>query len=207
MDNEFKLREKIIELSESKDWYNAKKEWEFENIYVSDEFEECLCGHYPIINICRIRNRVNNNVTEVGNVCINKFLNIDEGEKILPSINRVKKDITKSISKDSLEYLYKKECISIKEYDFYSDIIKKRILSPARSKWKSDINKKFLRLTSYEANHIQERIDKILNWAKDKPNFDTSMLKSFKSYYIRKGYLSDKQENALNNIISKCKIE
>lgn len=207
MDNEYKLREEIIKLSKSKDWKTAKEEWEFEQIYVSDDLQQCLCGHYPIINICKIRNKVNDEFTEVGNVCIKKFLNIENGEKLLPSINRIKKDILKSMSNETLDYLCKKDYITARDYDFYHDIIKKRKLTEPQRKWKCDINNKLLRGTSYEANHILERIEIILNWAENEPTFDTKTINSFRKQYMNKGSLSEKQEQALNNIIREWKIK
>ncbi len=74
---EYQLIEEIISRSHSNDWNSAKNEWSFEYVYQSEEKETCLCGHHPIINICVLKNSINNNETEVGNCCVNKFLGID----------------------------------------------------------------------------------------------------------------------------------
>ena len=54
----YKLIDEIIKLSQSKLWDIAKTEWDFDSIYVSDAPQTCLCGHYPIINICIIKNQI-----------------------------------------------------------------------------------------------------------------------------------------------------
>ncbi|HBL35081.1 MAG TPA: hypothetical protein DDZ96_14915 [Porphyromonadaceae bacterium] len=204
---EYQLTQKIIELSESDYWETARREWVFEMIYVSEEPQTCLCGHFPIINICVIRNTKNENNTEVGNCCINKFLGINDGNKILPSINRLKEDLSKSMSLESLDYLYDKNVISQKEYDFYSDIQRKRNLSLKQSSFKESINEKLLNFTSYEANSIFAKINKILKWAENRDDFDTDFVESLKHNCQRKGTLTNNQKLALDKIIKKFKIE
>ena len=176
-------------------------------IYVSEEPQTCLCGHFPIINICVILNLLNKNKTEVGNCCINKFLGIDTGDKILPSINRLKRDLSKSMSSESLAYLYDKGVISKKEYDFYFDIRKKRNLSLKQESFKQSINKKLIAFTSYERNSIFAKISKILKWAKGRSDFDIKYVESLKHSCQRKGTLTENQKQALNNIINRFKIE
>lgn len=100
----FKLTEEIINLSESEFWESGRNEWTFEYAYYSDDLQRCLCGHYPIKNICVIKNKVNKTQTEVVNCCVNKFLGIDDGNKIFASIKRLKEDSAKSMSLEVLEY-------------------------------------------------------------------------------------------------------
>ena len=203
----YKLTEEIIKLSVSRDWNNAKLEWKFEYAYQSEELETCLCGHYPIKNICVITNTKNRTSTEVGNCCINKFLGIEEANKIFTSINRIKEDLSKSMSIEVLEYLFQKKVITEFEYEFYADIIKKRKLSEKQQLLKTKINEKLLIFTSYENSSIQSKIDSVLRWAESHKWFDTAFIISLRSTYERKGMLSEKQLTALNNIISKNKIE
>lgn len=99
----YKLTEEIISLSDSNDWDFAKLEWSFEFAYYAEELQKCLCGHYPIKNICVIKNRKNSSVTEVGNCCINKFLGIDDGNKIFSSIKKLKNDVKASMSAEVIE--------------------------------------------------------------------------------------------------------
>ncbi len=202
----YKLTEEIIALSVSKFWDSAKLEWNFESAYESEEQQTCLCGHFPITNICIIRNKKNNVITEVGNCCINKFLGIDEGNKIFISTKRLKSDLTKSMSIEVVEYLKDKQILDDFEYDFYISIHRKRNLSEKQLEIKKRINQKFLNFTSYESNSQFSRINVVLEWAKTKPDFNVSFVNSLKSSCERNGKLTDKQKIALENIITKWKI-
>ena len=202
----YKLTQEIIKLSLSKDWHRAKLEWQFTYAYQSNSLETCLCGHYPIKNICVITNTKNGAATEVGNCCINKFLGIDEANKIFTSINRIKEDSSKSMSIEVLEYLSQKKVITDFEFEFYSDIIKKRKLSEKQAALKSKINEKLLIFTSYENNSVISKINSILRWADTHKWFDTSFIYSLKNSYDRKGILTERQSIALENILLKNKI-
>lgn len=203
----FRLAEEILKLSDSKSWDFAKLEWNFEMAYESEEEQTCLCGHYPIRNICVIKNKKTNNVTEVGNCCINKFLGIEDGNKVFTSIKRLKDDLTKSISVDVIKYMKNSTVLSEFEYHFYMDIHKKRNLSEKQLDLKKRINRKLIDFTSYEANSQFKRINYVLKWAQNKPDFDISFILSIKSSVERTGKLTDNQKKALDNIFKKWKIE
>lgn len=67
--------------------------------------------------------------------------------------------------------------------------------------WNSD--------TSGEAMDIGEKIDMVLEWAdsEDAPrDFDTSFVESLQEQFEDRGWLSDRQEEALDNIINKFGI-
>lgn len=203
----FKLTEEIIKLSESEFWESARNEWTFEYAYYSDDLQRCLCGHYPIKNICVIKNKINKTQTEVGNCCVNKFLGIDDGNKIFTSIKRLKEDSTKSMSLEVLEYLYGKKVLSEFEYKFYLDTIRKRKLSDKQIEIRKKINQKLIDFTSYESNSNFSKINLVLKWAENNIWFDTSFVDSLKQSCERKGSLTDNQLNALDNIIKKLKIK
>ena len=61
--SEYKLTNEIIGLSQSKVWDTAKLEWSLSQIYEADEPERCLCGHFPIIEICILQNKFNSKET------------------------------------------------------------------------------------------------------------------------------------------------
>merc|ERR1719421_2121142 len=73
--NPEKLRKEILKLSRAKKWAAAVLEWEHEEIEVRDksEPERCLCGHKPILNLCKLYNRETGKRAIVGNVCVRKF--------------------------------------------------------------------------------------------------------------------------------------
>lgn len=70
--SEYKLTQEIIALSQAKTWDVAKLEWILHEIYEAEEPETCLCGHFPIIEICTLQNKLNSNFVTVGNCCVKK---------------------------------------------------------------------------------------------------------------------------------------
>ena len=203
----YKLTEEIIKLSNSGSWSSAKLEWNFEYAYYSEDLQKCLCGHYPIKNVCVLKNSDNGNETEVGNCCVNKFLGIEDGNKIFTSIKKLKVDRSKSMSPEVLEYLRKKKVLTDFEYLFYSDTIRKRKLSEKQLVLRERINQKLIDFTSYESNSNFTRINLVLKWAEDKSWFDKSFVNSLNSSCEKRGKLSEKQILALENLIKKLKIE
>lgn len=147
---EFKLFQEIIALSNADDWEEAKKEWNLYRVYESDNPQTCLCGHYPIINICVLYNVENKNTTEVGNECVKKFFKIELADAIIKSIKKIKADISKSINIETIDYLHSKQCINDWEYGFYKNIKAKRKLSDKQMAIKIKINNRFLQFTKYE---------------------------------------------------------
>ncbi|MBP7874982.1 MAG: hypothetical protein KA023_09365 [Bacteroidales bacterium] len=198
---EYKLFNEIISLSDSDIWDIAKNEWIFDSIYESAEPQTCLCGHFPIINICVIQNTVNRKITEVGNCCVKKFFNISDGDAIISSIKQLKKKgVSKSINIKSLGYIYKKNVITQWDYDFYKDIHKKRNLTDKQKEIKEIINKKFLSFTSYELHSNISKINVILKWAEHNSSFDTSFVISLKDTCVKGRPLSIEQKESLNKI-------
>jgi hypothetical protein len=73
---EYQLAQAMLPLSVADSWQQAKLEWTLAEVYRQDDPETCLCGHYPIIEICVLENKKNGNRAEVGNVCVKKFLGL-----------------------------------------------------------------------------------------------------------------------------------
>lgn len=140
---EFKLIQEIIKLSVADTWEVAKSEWELSEIYFSDEPETCLCGHYPIIELCEIKNKKNQEITIVGNCCVNKFMGLPS-EKIFQAVKRIRKDNEKSLNGEAIELTYSKDWINKWEYDFYTDTFKKRLLTEKQALKRKQINEKIL---------------------------------------------------------------
>lgn len=138
------LAMEIIKLSESPIWETAKNEWELSSIYLETEPDQCLCGHYPILELCLILNTKNRNTAVVGNCCVKKFLGLPS-DKIFSAIKRVQKDIAKSVNEDTLNHAFKKQWISKWEFDFYNSIRSKRLLTDKQNKKKIEINERILK--------------------------------------------------------------
>jgi len=138
------LTTEIIARSHTKLWDIAKTEWLLEEIYEADEPDTCLCGHFPIREICVLRNKINRNDAIVGNCCVKKFIGLPS-DKIFQAVKRIRKDTEKSLNSEALQYALEHRWISEWEKDFYCDIMRKRNLSPKQAVKKNEINEKFLR--------------------------------------------------------------
>lgn len=143
---EYKLSMEIIDLSKANNWDLAKHEWFLDHVYMipkRDEPEICLCGHYPIREVCIIKNKENGNTTIVGNCCVTKFIGINSN-KLIDAIKRVKKDHRNSFNTDCIELALKKFLINKWEYGFYISIWRKKKLSKKQLDRKVIINEKIL---------------------------------------------------------------
>ncbi|MBK8255559.1 MAG: hypothetical protein IPK82_23215 [Polyangiaceae bacterium] len=76
----WRLREAVVEQSESKDWNVARKEWRAVSMFDCAD-GQCACSHTPITVHIVLRNRCNGNHLTVGNVCIHQFAQSDPPEE------------------------------------------------------------------------------------------------------------------------------
>jgi hypothetical protein len=136
--SEYKLTKELLRLSQSANWDEAKLEWELVDIEKVKDAEECLCGHYPINEVCLIHNKKTKANARVGNHCVKKFNN--KPDKIFQAVKKIKKDNLKSVNAETLEFALERRKITQEDYDFYLNILRKRNLSEKQQKWKQDIN-------------------------------------------------------------------
>jgi hypothetical protein len=141
--SEYKLTSEIILRSNSPVWAAAKLEWALHEIYEADEPETCLCGHFPIKELCVLRNRINSGLATVGNCCVKKFIGLPSN-LIFQAVKRVRADATKSLNGESLAHALEKGWINQWEYDFYVRIMLKRNLTSKQAEKKKQINEKFM---------------------------------------------------------------
>ncbi|TOQ66508.1 hypothetical protein [Vibrio parahaemolyticus] len=139
--SEYKLTEEIIKLSQSQLWDVAKSEWTLYEIYEADEPERCLCGHFPIVEICNLKNKLNSNYATVGNCCVKKFIGLPS-DKIFQAIKRVRKDDEKSLNAEAISHAHDKGWINDWEKSFYLDVMRKRKLTPNQLNKEVQINNK-----------------------------------------------------------------
>lgn len=137
------LKEAILKLSEASDWETARKEWSLVTIYDVDEPDTCLCGHYPILEICEIANRVTKKRADVGNVCVKRFLGV-RSDLIFTGIKRIRSDLGKSLNADSIAYFRQKGVLDEWEYGFLQNTMKLRNLSANQLAKRKQINQKVL---------------------------------------------------------------
>lgn len=140
------LKAHILPLSQSQIFDVARREWDLVGVEISDEFDNCPCGQ-EIKEHCYIRNRLNGNSTYVGNVCINRFIQIDTGN-LFDGLKRIAKDVSANANNDLVEHAYRMGYLfGEKEYLFLKQTMRKRILSPAQLAWKQKINRRILSKT------------------------------------------------------------
>lgn len=143
---EYKLIEEIVKLSEANNWESAKGEWVLdfiEKLEPEDEPETCLCSHFPIKELCHIRNKFNGRETIVGNVCVTKFLGIDS-DSVFASLRRIMTDGSKAISGELASYAMKRGLITEWEYGFCMNTRKKRNLSENQLFKRKEINRRLI---------------------------------------------------------------
>jgi hypothetical protein len=141
--NKYQLKKNILALSESDIWPIARTEWELSEVYFEDEPSTCLCSHFPIIEVCVLRNKSNGNLAEVGNVCVNGFIGIPS-KIIFDGIKRVSKDTTKALNLSAADYAQRKGWVNDWEHEFLVDTARKRILSPRQMSKRDQINRTVL---------------------------------------------------------------
>jgi hypothetical protein len=137
--SQFQLTSEIIQRSVAQTWDEAKLEWSLLEIYESDKPETCLCGHFPIIELCVLINRRNNVQTTVGNCCVKKFIGLPS-DKIFQAVKRIRKDNSKSLNAEAIQHAFERKWINEWEKNFYFSIMRKRNLTAKQSAKKLQIN-------------------------------------------------------------------
>ncbi|MEZ6030327.1 MAG: hypothetical protein R3C46_11320 [Hyphomonadaceae bacterium] len=141
-----KLQAHILSLSVAKRFDLARSEWSLVAVEISEEFDHCPCGQ-EIKEHCYIRNRLNGRETYVGNVCINRFIQIDTGN-LFDGLKRIAKDLTANANNDLVEHAYRMGYLyGDKEYVFLKQTMLKRNLSKAQIDWKIKINRRIVSQT------------------------------------------------------------
>lgn len=141
--SEYKLTEEILKRSQSKVWDLAKLEWKLHEIYEADEPETCLCGHFPIIEICTLRNKFNAQSATVGNCCVKKFIGLPS-DLIFQAVKRIRKDNRRTLNAEAIQHAYEKGWINEWEYNFSVDTMRKRKLSAKQLQTRTKVNEKML---------------------------------------------------------------
>ena len=147
------LINEVLSLSVSQTWEVAKTEWILSEIYFSDEPETCLCGHFPIIELCELKNKQNENIATVGNCCVKKFIGLPT-DKIFQAVKRIRKDGGKSLNREAIKLAYSKKWINNWEFGFYEDTLRRRKLSDKQILKRKQINEKVLLKISKDKQSI-----------------------------------------------------
>ena len=132
----YKLGREIVSLSVATTWDKARLEWDIDEIYIQEEPDTCLFGHFPINEICVLRNRKNDATAVVGNVCVKKFMKL-RSDKVFDAIKRVTADETRALNVEAIEHAFAKGWINEWERSFYLDTWRLRALSANRENKRS----------------------------------------------------------------------
>jgi hypothetical protein len=137
--SEYRLTAEILARSSASAWDEAKLEWVLHEVYEADEPETCLCGHFPIIELCVIANKKIGGLATVGNCCVKKFIGLPS-DKIFQAVKRVRKDSSKSLNAEAVDHAFEKQWLTGWEKSFYFDIMRKRKLTDKQAAKKRQIN-------------------------------------------------------------------
>ena len=121
--NHARLVASLLPESVAKTWAAAQYEWELDRIKILRGFDSetgmlvehgkgvCRCGHEPIVELCIIKNKENGNEAVVGNVCVKKFLGIDNGE-LFAGVRRIQRAITAAPNRNIIQYAWERKLIA-----------------------------------------------------------------------------------------------
>ncbi|MCG4452477.1 hypothetical protein LJY18_04050 [Pseudomonas sp. MMS21-TM103] len=141
--SQYKLTEEILKRSQAQILDIAKLEWSLYQIYEAEEPETCLCGHFPIIEICTLHNKLNGQFATVGNCCVKKLIGLPS-DLIFQAVKRVRKDNQKSLNAEAIKHAHEKGWINDWEYNFSIDTMRKRVLTGKQLQTRMKVNEKML---------------------------------------------------------------
>ncbi|PCI90522.1 hypothetical protein COB18_00330 [Candidatus Kaiserbacteria bacterium] len=141
--SEYKLTQGILALSDAEKWDIAKLEWVLDYIYEEHD-SVCLCGRYPITEVCTLKNTRNGNETNVGNCCVQKFTGLSSN-KLFQALKRIKKDIHRSVNAEVVSMAYEKKYLTEWERDFYLDTFRRTKMTEKQLTRRRIINEKILK--------------------------------------------------------------
>jgi hypothetical protein len=144
--SEYQLSQEIVRLSTASTWAEARREWALERVFIQNQPSQCLCGQFPIKEICVLRNRLNGNHAEVGNVCVHQFLGLPS-RKIFSALERIGDDESKALNPEAIDHAHERGWINDWERGFYLDTWRKRALSSSQLAKRQQINRLVLRNT------------------------------------------------------------
>jgi hypothetical protein len=135
------LQQEIIRRSVASNWRDARSEWILSEVYFADEPDTCLCGQYPIIELCVLTNQKNGREAIVGNRCVKRFLNLSS-DQIFTGLKRVKAKPDAALNEAAIRYAHRRRWISDWELNFYLDTRAKRKLTDKQAAKRLEINQK-----------------------------------------------------------------
>lgn len=149
------LSEAIIARSVSTRWDEAKLEWHLASVYYADEPETCLCGHFPIVELCVLTNRRNGCEAVVGNHCVKKFMGLPS-DKIFVALKRIQRSREAPLNPEAIAYAHQRGWINDWERSFYFDTWRKRELSDRQNSVRVKINEMVLGRVARDTRRVRK---------------------------------------------------
>jgi hypothetical protein len=141
--NRQRLMEGITDLSSAKTWEEARREWEVHAVYATPHPSQCLCGQYPISELCEIRNRITHNQAIVGNVCVKQFIGLPS-DRIFAAVRRITGEEGCAVNEDTIELAHRRGWFNDWERGFYLNTWRKRRLSGRQAAKRVELNRRLL---------------------------------------------------------------
>jgi hypothetical protein len=180
------LQKKVISLSRSQEWDQAKKEWGMGGYFHTSGHKMCPCSPREVKNITVLVNLHTLNELEVCNSCAKRHFNILESSQIEVAVRRLKKNISWGMDLTSVNYLKDMgviEKVGCNDYEVVKQKRKKSHLLECRRK----TNVLLLNLTNYRNKAALEKIDAVLAWFKLYPAKDPSPVAKIRMELLRDG--------------------
>lgn len=196
------LQRKVLSLSESPLWSQAKLEWGMRDYYYIETHKMCPCSPREVKHVTVMVNKHNHNELEVCNACAERHFNILESGRIATAVRRLKKDISWGMDLTSMDYLLAYGAIGTlghNQYEVVKQKRKKEIFLQLREK----TNTMLLNLTRYENKAKLEKIDGVLAWLKRHPYMDVSLVAKIRMELLANGVY---REEELDGFIDRFNI-
>ena len=148
------LSAEIVQRSVATRWDEARLEWGLETVYFADEPDTCLCGHFPIIELCVLRNKKNGREAVVGNHCVKKFMGLPS-EKIFAALRRIQRAREAALNPEAIDYVHGRGWINAWERNFYFDTWRKRELSVRQMQTRVNINNMVLEAVALDTRPVR----------------------------------------------------
>lgn len=162
------LKAHILSLSQAKVWEMAVCEWYLESVEHLNGHDEsgaptgaetCPCSHYPIIELCWLRNNVTGSRTFVGNVCVRQFI-MDSAGLIADGIKRIRDDTGAALNLDATLWARERGWLTEWELKFCLSNRLKRRLSGRQQVKREEINRQVLRRVEEAAKTAASQVPK-----------------------------------------------
>jgi hypothetical protein len=138
----YRLVGEILARSTATTWAEARREWQIDQVYISDQLGTCLCGHWPIREHCVLSNHTNGGEVVVGNCCVMRFLGL-ASEPIFAGLRRIAKNPDAPLGAAAIKFAQGGGLLTEWEYRFCLDTLGKRLSERQRAK-RREINSRLL---------------------------------------------------------------